>query len=195
MLLFSRPVHPRGALMRRRDVGRGRRLRPGFTPNSGLGGLEAGSGFRASGGSVRDPTAPYYGGAAPWGARVGARDTAGRVGFLAGRKARLEGAVGRDREPQEVRKASGAQNRRTFRSDPDAGSKGPGRKDRAGANRGDAERLLKTTYESFGVPRPSTSAIAELGPTGPRGRSRMREASGPFRLARRARIIHDTGSG
>jgi hypothetical protein len=30
--------------MRRRDVGRGRRLRPGFTPNSGLGGLEAGSG-------------------------------------------------------------------------------------------------------------------------------------------------------
>jgi hypothetical protein len=36
---------PRGALMRRRDVGRGRRLRPGFTPNSGLGGLEAGSGF------------------------------------------------------------------------------------------------------------------------------------------------------
>ena len=31
--------------MRRRDVGRGRRLRPGFTPNSGLGGLEAGSEF------------------------------------------------------------------------------------------------------------------------------------------------------
>jgi hypothetical protein len=32
--------------MRRRDVGRGRRLRSGFTPNSGLGGLEAGSGAR-----------------------------------------------------------------------------------------------------------------------------------------------------
>ena len=29
--------------MRRRDVGRGRRLRPGFTPNPGVGGLEAGS--------------------------------------------------------------------------------------------------------------------------------------------------------
>jgi hypothetical protein len=30
--------------MRRRDVGRDRRLRPGFTPNPGLGGFEAGSG-------------------------------------------------------------------------------------------------------------------------------------------------------
>ena len=46
--------------------------------------------------------------------------------------------------------------RRTFRSDPDAGSKGEARKGSAGANRGDAERLLKTRYESFGVPRPST---------------------------------------
>src|SRR4051794_32637846 len=73
--------------MRRRDVGRGRRLRPGFTPNSGLGGPEAGSGFREGEEPVRDPTAPYYGGAAPWGARVGARETAGRVD-LAGRKAR-----------------------------------------------------------------------------------------------------------
>ena len=59
-----------------------------------------------------------------------------------------------------MRKASGAQNRRTFRSDPDAGSKGDARKGGAGANRGDAEKLLKTRYESFGVPRPSTSAIA-----------------------------------
>ena len=126
--------------MRRRDVGRGRRLRPGFTPNSGLGGPELVRAARASGRPVRDPTAPYYGGAAPWGARVGARETAGRVD-LAGRKARLEGAVGRDREPQEVRKASGAQNRRTFRSDPDAGSKGEARKGSVGANRGDAERL------------------------------------------------------
>ena len=33
--------------------------------------------------------------------------------------------------------------RRTFRSDPDAESKGEARKGGAGANRGDAERLLK----------------------------------------------------
>jgi hypothetical protein len=30
--------------MRRHDVGRGRRLRPGFTPNLGLGRLQADSG-------------------------------------------------------------------------------------------------------------------------------------------------------
>ncbi|MDF3064128.1 MAG: hypothetical protein K0S06_4237, partial [Microvirga sp.] len=40
--------------MRRRDVGRGRRLRPGFTPNPGLGGLEAGSGVTVL--SLRRPS-------------------------------------------------------------------------------------------------------------------------------------------
>src|SRR5215203_7155998 len=104
--------------MRRRDVGRGRRLRPGFTRTPGSGASRLVRAARASGMPVRDPTAPYYGGAAPWGARVGARDTAARVRPGGPQGSLKEGAVGRDQEPQEVRKASGAQNRRTFRSDP-----------------------------------------------------------------------------
>src|SRR5215217_3700030 len=69
---MSRPSRPPGdALARRRRVGRERRLRPEGNVTSGLGRPEAGSGEAAKAGApVRDPTAPYYGGAAPSGAMV-----------------------------------------------------------------------------------------------------------------------------
>src|SRR5919199_5305804 len=65
MLISSRPVHPRGALMRRRDVGRGRRLRPEGNVTSGLGRPRADSGAPAYlGPPPSDPPAPHYDGAA-----------------------------------------------------------------------------------------------------------------------------------
>src|SRR5215211_8907150 len=90
---MSRASRPPGdALARRRRVGRERRLRPEGNVTSGLGRPKAGSGVTAKAGApVRDPTAPYYGGAAPSGARVGARDAAGRV-RLGGPQARLRKA-------------------------------------------------------------------------------------------------------
>ena len=114
-----------------------------------------------------DPTAPYYGGAA---VKAGSGSGEGRT-RLTREGQKLDRRQVRNGDPT-ADKSGGSRpiERRTFRSDPDAGSKGEARKGSAGANRGDAERLLKTRYESFGVPRPSTSAIAELGPKGPRGR-------------------------
>src|SRR5215210_9324626 len=111
---LPRPVHPRGALMRRRDVGRGRRLRPGFTRTPGSGAPRPVRAARASGMPVRDPTAPYYGGAAPSGARVGARDTAGRV-RLGGPQARLRKARSAETESRRKCGRTWVKNRRAGR--------------------------------------------------------------------------------
>src|SRR5215216_6527226 len=128
--------------MRRRDVGRGRRLRPGFTRTPGSGASRLVRAARASGNPVRDPTAPYYGGAAPSGARVGARerpDVADLAGCKLARRRRgrprpgaagsAEG-LGRPKSPN-VPERSGR------------GEQGPCPKGGTRANRGDAERLLK----------------------------------------------------
>src|SRR5215217_9305447 len=98
---MSRPSRPPGdALARRRRVGRERRLRPEGNVTSGLGRPEAGSGEAAKAGApVRDPTAPYYGGAAPSGAMVRSLGTPG-VPSHGGAKAHLRlGAIGETEEP------------------------------------------------------------------------------------------------
>src|SRR5215217_441232 len=107
---MSRPSRPPGdALARRRRVGRERRLRPEGNVTSGLGRPKAGSGVTAKAAApVRDPTAPYYGGAAPSGARVGARGHGRSIGSVAVPKARPgEVRSAEPREPQEVRKDLG----------------------------------------------------------------------------------------
>ena len=61
--ITARPVHPRGALMKRRDVGRGRRLRPVERIHRARE-AKANSAALAYLPPPSDPPAPHYGGAA-----------------------------------------------------------------------------------------------------------------------------------
>ena len=86
-----------------------------------------------------DPPAPHYGGAALEGwKRIGRWPDASDLAWAeTSGKARVrcgDPTADKSRRPW-------TKERRTFRSDPDAGSKGEARKGSAGANRGDAERL------------------------------------------------------
>src|SRR6187200_1999017 len=143
MFLFHvslpRPVHPRGALMRRRDVGRGRRLRPVERIHRAP---------RVSEDHRRLIRPPRTTAGPPWRAGSGSGDGRTRP-TSRGLKPRARPGSGAETRPPTSRGGPWTKERRTFRSDPDAGSKGEARKGGAGANRGDAERLLKTRYESF----------------------------------------------
>jgi len=124
--------------MRRRDVGRGRRLRPVERIHRAREAESRFGGPRVLGTPPSDPTAPYYGGAA---VKAGSGSGEGRTRLTReGRK--LDRRQVRNGDPT-ADKSGGSRpiERRTFRSDPDAGSKGRARKGSAGANRGDAERL------------------------------------------------------
>jgi hypothetical protein len=124
--------------MRRRDVGRGRRLRPVERIHRAREAESRFGGPRVLGPPPSDPTAPYYGGAA---VKAGSGSGEGRTRLTReGRK--LDRRQVRNGDPT-ADKSGGSRpiERRTFRSDPDAGSKGEARKGGAGASRGDAERL------------------------------------------------------
>src|SRR5829696_8144102 len=113
--------------------------------------------MNASGMPVRDPTAPYYGGAAPSGARVGARDAAARVRPGGPEGALEEGAVGRDREAAGSAEGLGRPKspnvpERSGRGERRAWPKGQGRSEPWGCRK--APKKLDLSRSASHAPRP-----------------------------------------
>jgi hypothetical protein len=91
------------ALVRRRRVGRERRLRSEGNVTSGLGRPKAGSGLSRKRGARPSSARSYYGGAAPAGAKCGTRERPVEPTARCRKPAR-EGTTGRRTTPREAKK-------------------------------------------------------------------------------------------